>query len=1034
MGAFPNWFTSNASSSNATHLSILQASFANLSSSYLNLSTPRDFVYQPLRGLAKLDHFIVRKVPDYIFEHSGAFIAAAGETFTGIWRGGYGQMADAAVQVAAGDGGAAAGTGWKAVVVEAFQAGTFRSYFGMIHYMTSRWAFSCFMLALILNRVQIYASTRQRIFLTWEKRLALRLVPIILFATQIHHLLQVIQCQTSPEYSLYRHGDINKYSLLDWAPEGGFLHQMSSTLLGSTGDEAACAAVEMSRASPDVRARYGSFSMLWPTFTRLCLSHLVETVSCHIQQLPPMTEVGMSVFEHSLAFSEAETMISQTLGIGLFGPARTSSRTSNSTSTTQGATIPASGTLLALSDATKALTGPHIMDSINVPVEVLFVALLSCCNALASNIISVFNKQKSLRLLNTGFWALCFMAAFVWGFFSTSIMVRVGNDGTSEDMRTVSGLLHFPTVAIIGFIPHVIIMLGMLVCAMIYMVALGLTALSLDSNAALRRPANFWDRLKIAHDNLQAAVQVRGITFRWHEDFYTALLRIGFALLTAASEAVFLNEGRSVEMRQFTWLEEERLDEIESSRASARVVDKSYFQIAEDYGLPSGGPGSTDAGGTWRSGYANERKTEDKNSKDRKSVIHPHPRSGGVGALQRTTRFYLLFLYIQGITFLIGGYMAFGLGAFLDRIGITTRPAWLRSIVGRSLKNAKLERERTDGQEWKGELDFWFLNGDGTAEAPRTLDTDIEPEMRRRLALVSEEDDLDSLVDHNMYEWWKIYGWYGTKDESGDYTPSHADDFDTTSVVSMSTTASIADEDEWESEPEGQLTPKQHSPAPTFDQSRPRSTTPLDTTLDPATLARLLNPQDRASRDEARMLASHLSATSGTGIMTRSRYRHELETERARVLLVGRQPINRNQPNNPAGTANNQNDNRPLTPVEEAEVLESLILARRRSRHKSSSDSHPPDPTPPPNHHPHPASDNPSSTTTSPSSPPPSDPSTFTTPPCVVCQSAPRTIITWPCRCLCVCEDCRVNLALNNFANCVTCRRQVGGFVRLWVP
>jgi hypothetical protein len=55
-------------------------------------------------------------------------------------------------------------------------------------------------------------------------------------------------------------------------------------------------------------------------------------------------------------------------------------------------------------------------------------------------------------------------------------------------------------------------------------------------------------------------------------------------------------------------------------------------------------------------------------------------------------------------------------------------------------------------------------------------------------------------------------------------------------------------------------------------------------------------------------------------------------------------------------------------------------------------------------------------------------------PQCVVCQCQPRSIIAWPCRCLCVCEDCRVSLAMNNFASCVTCRREVHGFVRLWVP
>jgi Zinc finger, C3HC4 type (RING finger) len=820
---------------------------------------------------------------------------------------------------------------------------------------------------------------------------------------------------------------MDKYSLLDWAPEGGFLHNFTSTLLYSSSDEGACAAVGMSRPEPDVRAPLGSFSLLWPTYLRLCISHLVETISCHLQQTPVMTEVGMSIFEHSLAFAEAETMISQALGLSVFGMPK--ARSSNH-STSTGTTIPASGTILAISDATTSLTGPHLLDRVNVPIEVLLVALLSCCNALTSNMVSVFNKQRSLRLINTGFWGLCFIAAFVWGFCNTSTMMRLNEDGESEVMRTVNGLLHFPTVAIIGFLPHMTILLGILVCATIYAVALTLTVVSLGSNPNIPRPTSFLNRFRIAHDNLQAAIQVRGINIKWQEDFYTALLRIGFTALTAASEAVFLNEGRSVEMRQFTWLEEERLDEIEASRSRFGQIETSHFQIAEEYGLPPSSPGASDRGGKWESGYAKERKLEKEKESDKDnsdSIIYPNPRSGGVGVLQRTTRFYLLLIYLRGILYLGGGYLVFGFGAILDRIGITTRPTWLRNKIGRSLKQAQLERNGIGGNsEREKGMGIWFLAEDGSTAVPRSLDIDIEPEMRRRLALRHSGNELEDVLDQKMYEWWSGNGWYGTKDGSGDYEPSQREELeDTTSVISMSTNASTADnaasytttdEREWESESDGRRTPTRRSPEPFLDSFRSsRSTSPTyDTVLDVANLARLLNPQDRASREEARMLASHLAASaSGNRIMTRSRYRHELETERSRVLLAGRRPLGSKGsrpaiPLYPLPNPSPANQLRPLTPTEEVEVLESLILSRRHPQQAGQPDS---------------SADNQSAAE-----------ATGPTMPCVVCQAAPRTIIAWPCRCLCVCEDCRVNLALNNFGNCVTCRRGVGGFVRLWVP
>ncbi|KAK9362591.1 hypothetical protein V1504DRAFT_447951 [Lipomyces starkeyi] len=53
---------------------------------------------------------------------------------------------------------------------------------------------------------------------------------------------------------------------------------------------------------------------------------------------------------------------------------------------------------------------------------------------------------------------------------------------------------------------------------------------------------------------------------------------------------------------------------------------------------------------------------------------------------------------------------------------------------------------------------------------------------------------------------------------------------------------------------------------------------------------------------------------------------------------------------------------------------------------------------------------------------------------CVVCHAAQRNIVLWPCRCLAVCEECRVSLALRNFKGCVCCRRDVVSFSRLFVP
>ena len=1005
---------------------------ANLTFYHFQLPTLKHIVRLPLRIAVHLDRVLFRALPMSIFRASGiASLSQVASSNADGLANGAGQIGAEAVA-----GGAAIGeftqqttmAGIKSTVGEAFQLSNIRSYWGMLNYITSRWAFTCFSMvsfachawnesradehqALILNRVNVYGSSRQRILLKWDKRLALRIIPILLFVSQIRRLLEALRCQSSPDFPLLRYGTPDKYNPLDWHADGSLLHWFTSKLLYSATDAQSCAAIGMSRPSLDVRPPYGSFSLLWPTFLRLCLSHFVETLSCALQQQPLMTEVGMSIFEHSLAFAEAETMISHVLGIGLFG----SSKSKDSALPQNMTTIAASAVAMVVNDATTSLTGPHLLDKLNVPVEVLLISLLSCCNALTANIIAVFNKQRQLRLLNTAFWGVCFMSAFVWGFFNTSPLVRRNGKEDIDDVRFVSGLLHFPTVCIIGFVPHMMVLFGVVVCTGIYSLALILTAISLSTNSHIRRPSTFRTRFRIAHENLQAAIQVRGINIKWHEDFYTSLLRLGFVVLTAASEAVFLNEGRSVEVREFTWLEEDSLDEIESSRASGLPrVNGSQFQIAERYGLPNSMTSYENGATEWQSGYAKERKLDkdqDHDADGETSIVYPNPRPGGVGALQRTTRFYLLFVFLRGIYCLIVGWMCYWTGRFLDRVGVTSRPRWLRRVVGKSLKRAAREKEHERrlgaSKNRLDTLDFWLLNEQGDLITPGTDDLDIEPEMRRRLMLEHSAGEVDQVLDTKLYGWWKIGGWWGTRDESGDYRPVEEGSEDTTSVFSMSTTASTTDEGddrEWGSDSDGRRTPTQHSPFPS------RETTPApfsDTPLDSATLARLLNPRDRTSREEATILASHLASAeseSSNRIMTRSRFRYQQEIERARVLL-SRRGLSRPTASSPEAKQATAIGVKPLAGAEEAETLESLILSRRQARAQARA----------------PSADDQTSFSAS-------------GPQCVVCQSAPRTIIAWPCRCLCACEDCRVSLALNNFGNCVTCRRSVTGFVRLWVP
>jgi hypothetical protein len=317
---------------------------------------------------------------------------------------------------------------------------------------------------------------------------------------------------------------------------------------------------------------------------------------------------------------------------------------------------------------------------------------------------------------------------------------------------------------------------------------------------------------------------------------------------------------------------------------------------------------------------------------------------------------------------------------------------WLKRLIG--------HRRQTSGsgkETQRQPLDFWILSDTGELELPENGEFDVEIEMRKR-ERANRPDWMgadETRLDDRLYGWWKIGGAWGNQDHTSDYHPP-SDDFDTTSMVSMSTNAS---ESEWENYPsssDGRRTPTQRDP------HADRASPPLqDSLIDMSTLARLLDPRDRESREEAQILAAHLKTNEeGPQIMTRSRYQKQVERERSRIIFSSRlHQLNAMQSESEVRTK--------PTAEEESEILEKLILSRRSETSFNAS------------------------THTWESGASGLGPNG---PPCVVCQTSPRAIITWPCRCLCICEDCRVSLAMNNFGSCVTCRQEVGGFVRLWVP
>ena len=823
-----------------------------------------------------------------------------------------------------------------------------RGFGSVFSYATSKWALACVAMAIILNRTHIYAATRRRLRLRWSVRLLLRFLPILLIAMQAVRLLQSLQCQTSPNFSELRWGDHKRTSDLMFSYRNRFFNSLAATLLGAT-DEQSCLAVQMipSHDSESTHNLRGSLSRLWPLFGSFCLSHFLETLSCAVQGRPHAYETAMTLFEQSLAFAEADAAVSNQLSWG-----------NASKSASSGGNTP-------ITDTSVAITRSMIMRRVNTPPEVLFVALLSSFTHISSHLLGIFDLQARYRLVNTGSWAFCFMATLMWSAISFDL-----DDPTSQ------GLLRFPTVCIIGLIPHILVLTGIFMCLSIYAFGLLLSALSPPADEE-RLALTFRQRLVRAHQNMQANVSLSEIRITREMDIYTALLRAGFAAVTMASEAVYLNEDRGVGLKHRTWLEEARLQEAEELQRTWIGLGPGtsrYDQIGA-IGLVPVKEGSLIS----PNGYSRERAAQ--------KVLHTRADRSlrvGVGASERSTRWVMaveLFINICRLFARLGAVVMLWL---LGVARIRARPAWLLRLAWRSKEGHDAAAHSKTGTGSAASTS----GKDATSAGMDALD--IEAEIRRTGQQQSEEN-----LDADLYNYWLNGGWWGSNDSSGDFQPNSLDDeWDTTSVITATTTDGQT-EDEWESEDDGQRTPTQRSPRTS------RAGTPqMDSPFSMNDLASLLQPKSPEERGRARALAAHFRSDH---VVTRSQFRRMEQLQRTRILTSSRpgsRPLRGNLGSASLGNAK-------LNPDEEESLLEQLLLSRRQasaeSNHAGGSQT---------------------------------DGADFGRdgPHCVVCQSAPRSIIVWPCRCLSLCDDCRVSLAMNNFDKCVCCRREVMSFSKIFVP
>lgn len=856
--------------------------------------------------------------------------------------------------------------GWLDSILWAIQrVGNFD---GIFSYLVSKWASTTILVAIVLNRAHAFSSTRIPIEENWKSRLFLRIIPVVLLIQQALAILQTLRCQTGFHLPEIRYKGTEAALNKSWVSEPGLLHRIVSNVLFWQTTEESCIASGMVPAGDDSMAFHGSATVLWPLFLVLALSQLSETISSALRGQQPRPETGMSIFEHSMAFAEAETVARTSVGIGVFGLPPPPSATASAAEpvTTPTGTAGSSGLV-------HSFTRAMLLEKLNVPPEMLLVALISCCSHLSSQILAIAGLQHRFRLINTGVWGLSFLGLFFYSFVSFAWPSNI------EDIH----IARYPTVCIIGFIPHMVTFLGTIICAQVYVFAM---ASLLLSSPRQWKGLSVLEKVKLAHANMSASASWIKIKLSIEDDFYHFLLRIGYQIMMAAAEAVYFNEGLRVTLRPETWLERARYDEaIKAGRTRPSVIPlelHTEFAGGDGFGLVDEPPQLGPDGMPLPSGYAHQRKTMQHLSKSGAAAI----KEEGVGISQRSGRWYMSWKLIEQIAELLGYCVArLLLGCWEAVRRQSEPPLWLLQAAN---VHAPGRPDKLDGRAQRQTLQFWRLTDSGAMQVVEDgAEVDVETETRRRFAFQDEStpDQVEQTrLDSHLYDWWKKGGWWGEVDASADYTPG-GDDMDTTSIASGSTSA-------WETESMSSA-----ASDATVVPRRVRAGSPFvagDKQQRLDDLAKLLDPQSLEEKQEARLLAHRLRQdTLQTGAMTRSQYRRSVLQERLSVL-----------------PGSSQSRSPLLSPDDEALMLQHLIVTRRRTGSGWSD------------------ADEGRSWQQGGAGMGDGGPK------CAVCQSVPRTILVWPCRCLSLCEECRVTLAESNFATCVCCRRDVVAFSRLYVP
>ncbi|KAI5962638.1 uncharacterized protein KGF55_003714 [Candida pseudojiufengensis] len=396
--------------------------------------------------------------------------------------------------------------------------------FGAISkYCCSIYGLSCLIMALILNRTLVMASTnnihnqqmainRQRhlggrstLMNAYKSATVLRKLSVLSFRIGIVGMLVLQIYNVLVTLKLNQQLGIASNSDIMW-----FYNLIPSNLFNYTAEKFADSKYMK---TPAKQVMIGPTSdMYWPIFLTFCASSFVETFVASIQGRKPFTESGITIFEHSLAFQEFSS-----------NAAFFFSNSNNFKRPTE---------------------------------EVLIVSLFSILNHLNIHIGAIVNNNR-YRLIPSTIIGVGFLSYFI--------------NAMAHDK-----FFKFPTILIMTFTPQVLIMYVIMISLTIFICAIIANGFKLQglNYASFFLHEHNSNELENEVNHEEEGDSFSNFNISLKDDFYTALLNLGVLAITSAGKSSYITELSLVTLDSDTWIERNPRQRVKSVFGYQNIIDK----------------------------------------------------------------------------------------------------------------------------------------------------------------------------------------------------------------------------------------------------------------------------------------------------------------------------------------------------------------------------------------------------------------------------------------------------------------------------